>query len=110
MQGCRGEGSGDYEAREPGAVGTRIEIHTVYAANEKHPDGCDPETLGCCTEGPFLVRAFAAEVTERGGDGPSANRPRRGASASVASSRSARPRSTASTTPTRRGRCRKATG
>jgi hypothetical protein len=70
VQGCRGEASGDDDATEPGAVGTRIEIHTVYAANREHPEGCDPETLDCCTDGPFLVRGFAAEVTERGGDGP----------------------------------------
>jgi hypothetical protein len=71
-QGCPGEtappppctGSG-----EPGPVkpGDWIEVHTVYAAKVKSGD-CDPETLQCCEEGPFLVRAFEAKVT-RGGRG-----------------------------------------
>jgi hypothetical protein len=54
---------------EPGPVkpGDWIEIHTVYAAKVKSGD-CDPETLECCEEGPFLVRAFEAKVT-RGGRG-----------------------------------------
>ena len=66
-QGCDGEAGGQ-EAPPP--PGTRIEIHTVYAANAVPPPGCDPETLACCTEGPFLVRAFSATVTAGGKDGP----------------------------------------
>lgn len=67
-QGCGGE-TGEYGEGKPGP-GSRIEIHTVYAANDEHPRDCDPETLACCTTGPFLVRAFSATIAERGGDGP----------------------------------------
>jgi hypothetical protein len=67
-QGCENEAPAAAEAPPP--PGTRIEIHTVYAANPVPPPGCDPETLACCTEGPFLVRAFSATVKAGGGDGP----------------------------------------
>lgn len=67
-QGCGGETGETGEAAPP--IGSRIEIHTVYAANCKHPPDCDPETLACCTTAPFLVRAFSATIAERGGDGP----------------------------------------
>jgi len=70
-QGCRRE-----TTSKPGAIsgeeatvkrGDWVEIHTVYAAKVKS-EGCDPQTLQCCEEGPFLVRAFEAQVT-RGGRG-----------------------------------------
>jgi len=73
-QGCRGETpeastkAASTKAAPP-PPGSRIEIHTVYAANRAAPPGCDPETLGCCTDPPFLVRAFSATVSERG-EGP----------------------------------------
>jgi hypothetical protein len=66
-QGCEGEAGGQ-EAPPP--PGSRIEVHTVYAANRVPPPGCDPETLECCTEPPFLVRGFSATVTAGGEAGP----------------------------------------
>lgn len=64
-QGCpRETASGEAEPVRPGDW---IEIHTVYAAKVRSED-CDPETLQCCEEGPFLVRSFEAQVT-RGGRG-----------------------------------------
>ncbi len=71
-QGCQGEpaslkGTGSCETR-PVRPGDWIEIHTVYAAKVKS-GGCDPETLECCEEGPFLVRAFEAKVTKDGRGG-----------------------------------------
>lgn len=79
LQGCPGEKAttgGEDEAAEaaeaagPPPPGTWVEIHTVYAANQNAPAGCDPETLSCCTDPPFLVRAFNATVTPRGEPGP----------------------------------------
>ena len=74
-QGCKGEAaagghSAAGEAGAPPPPGSRVEIHTVYAANETAPPNCDPETLDCCTDPPFLVRAFSATVTARGEEGP----------------------------------------
>lgn len=73
-QGCRGETpTTDYDAAAPDGApppGSWVEVHTVYAANEEHPPGCDPESLACCTEAPFLVRAFSATVTRQGDDRP----------------------------------------
>ncbi len=70
-QGCpsaphKGTVSGETGPVKPGDW---IEIHTVYAAKVKN-GGCDPETLECCEEGPFLVRAFEAKVTADGHGGP----------------------------------------
>jgi hypothetical protein len=65
--------AGDKAGAKPG---DRIEIHTVFAAKVRH-DGCDPETLDCCLEAPFLVRAFAAKVTPGGTPGPIAPPPGR---------------------------------
>jgi len=48
--------------------GDWVEIHTVYAAR-LNPGPCNPETLDCCQEGPFVVRAFEARVTAGGGQG-----------------------------------------
>lgn len=70
-QGCKGEGAMNEPASH--AVpppGSRVEIHTAYAANRDAPPDCDPETLACCTDPPFLVRAFSATVTEGGEAGP----------------------------------------
>jgi hypothetical protein len=80
-QGCQGEtashkGAASTEAG-PVKPGDWIEIHTVYAAKVKSKD-CDPETLDCCEEGPFLVRAFEAKVTQDGHGGaivPPSGRP-----------------------------------
>lgn len=73
-QGCNGEAAGDPSsvAAEGAAPppGSWAEIHTVYAANETAPPNCDPETLACCTDPPFLVRAFSATVTAGGEPGP----------------------------------------
>ena len=78
-EGCDGEMAAGDQAAAAGAAGaahpdppppgSRVEIHTVYAANETAPPGCDPETLGCCTDPPFLVLAFSATV-KPGDDGP----------------------------------------
>ncbi|HET9210260.1 MAG TPA: hypothetical protein VFR03_07670 [Thermoanaerobaculia bacterium] len=53
----------------PVKPGDWIEIHTVYAAKVRSGN-CDPETLDCCEEGPFLVWAFEAKVTKDGRGGP----------------------------------------
>jgi hypothetical protein len=63
-QGCQGEVPCTAPHEMP-APGQWVEIHTVYAAKVR-TDGCDPETLDCCVEAPFLVRAFAARVTAGG--------------------------------------------
>jgi hypothetical protein len=65
LQGCTGEIT---PGKEP-KPGSRIEIHTVYAAKVGH-DGCNPETLECCQAEPFLVRAFSAKVAATGPDEP----------------------------------------
>lgn len=73
-QGCPREIASHGDAVKPGDW---IEIHTVYAAKVKSGD-CDPETLECCEEGPFLVRAFEAKVTKDGHGGaivPPSGRP-----------------------------------
>ncbi len=62
-QGCPDEITPSPEPKP----GNRIEVHTVYAFKVR-TDGCDPETLGCCEAGPFLVRAFSAKVTAMGTD------------------------------------------
>ncbi|MFL6234827.1 MAG: hypothetical protein ACJ76N_16960 [Thermoanaerobaculia bacterium] len=71
-QGCPRESASQKGAvsGEPAPVkpGDWIEVHTVYAAKVKS-GGCDPETLECCEEGPFLVRAFQAKVTRDGRGG-----------------------------------------
>lgn len=64
-QGCKDEVTPSPEAK----AGSRVEVHTVYAFKVR-TDGCDPETLGCCEAGPFLVRAFSARVTATGPDEP----------------------------------------
>ena len=70
-QGCRGEGAATLAAGDGAPPpGSWVEVHTVYAANAEPPPDCDPETLACCTEPPFVVRAFSAKVTARGGDRP----------------------------------------
>lgn len=81
-QGCDGEWAASEAAMESdGAVpppGSWVEVHTVYAAKRRPPDECDSETLSCCKEGPFLVRAFNARVTAEGGGGaiiPPSGRP-----------------------------------
>jgi hypothetical protein len=65
-QGCPRETASHGDEVRPGDW---IEIHTVYAAKVRSGD-CDPETLQCCEEGPFLVRAFEAQVTRGGRGGP----------------------------------------
>jgi hypothetical protein len=69
-QGCPGEeadaGATDHDATPP--PGSRVEIHTAYAANRTAPPNCDPETLECCTDPPFLVRGFSATVSAPGTD------------------------------------------
>jgi hypothetical protein len=68
-QGCpRAVASHPGVASGEPAPGDWIEIHTVYAAKVRS-GGCDPETLDCCEEGPFLVRAFEAKVTRDGQGG-----------------------------------------
>jgi hypothetical protein len=64
-QGCQDEITPSPEPKP----GNRVEVHTVYAAKVR-TEGCDPETLGCCEAGPFLVRAFSARVTAKGADEP----------------------------------------
>lgn len=66
-QGCNGEIPPAGLAQGPGQY---VEIHTVYAANQQRPPGCDPETLNCCTTEPILVRGFIARVTAGGQDRP----------------------------------------
>jgi hypothetical protein len=68
-QGCRGELPPTGEPGTRPAPGQWVEVHTVYAAKVRH-EGCDPETLDCCLEAPFLVRAFGAKVTAGGTAGP----------------------------------------
>ena len=63
-QGCRAEVPCAAPQEQP-APGQWVEIHTVYAAKVR-TENCDPETLDCCAEAPFLVRAFAAKVTAGG--------------------------------------------
>jgi hypothetical protein len=74
-QGCGGKAAagGHSAAGEAGAAHADpppprswVEIHTVYAANQVAPANCDPETLACCIDPPFLVRAFGAKVTAGG--------------------------------------------
>jgi hypothetical protein len=64
-QGCKGEIT---PGKKP-QPGNWVEIHTVYASKVGH-DKCNPETLECCEAGPFVVRAFAAQVTAKGTDEP----------------------------------------
>lgn len=75
-QWCVGEVTGEHrQSVRPGDV---VEVHTVYASkvNRDRCTGaeaagcCDPQTLDCCLEPPFLVRAFSATVTREGGPGP----------------------------------------
>lgn len=67
-QGCPRESASRAGEASPVKPGDWIEIHTVYAAKVKS-GGCDPESLECCEEGPFLVRAFEAKVTRDGQGG-----------------------------------------
>jgi len=62
-QGCGGEAS--VRTGEEVRPGDRVEVHTVFASKVK-PDNCDPTTLGCCEEGPFVVLAYSATVTQGG--------------------------------------------
>jgi hypothetical protein len=68
-------GGDDGHAGNPGP-GDVVEVHTVFAArvDPNHcpsaGDCCDPESLDCCKEGPFVVRAFNATVTAGGEPGP----------------------------------------
>lgn len=64
-QGCPGEITEASEVKP----GEWVEIHTVYAAKVRREE-CDPESLGCCEEGPFVVRAFNAKVTAGGSKEP----------------------------------------
>jgi hypothetical protein len=62
-QGCPGEVR---RSEKAGAVvkpepGDRVEIHTVYASKVR-AGNCDPVTLECCEEGPFVVLAWSARV------------------------------------------------
>ncbi len=47
--------------RQP-PVGSWVEVHTVFSATVG-TTGCDPETLDCCTQGPFVVLGYHAKVT-----------------------------------------------
>jgi len=67
-QGCPRESASRPGEASPVKPGDWIEIHTVYAAKVRS-GGCDPETLECCEEGPFIVRAFEAQVTRDGRSG-----------------------------------------
>lgn len=85
-QRCAGEiapaaehgGHGGEHAKDPKPDDV-VEVHTVFAArvDPNHcpaaggaGECCDPESLKCCLEGPFVVRAFNATVTAGGGAGP----------------------------------------
>ncbi len=52
---------GGCPARGQLPVGSWVEIHTAYSAEVGI--GCDPETLNCCTKGPFVVLGYHAKVT-----------------------------------------------
>jgi hypothetical protein len=49
-------------------VDSWVEIHTVYSAEVG--GSCDPETLACCTKGPFVVMGYHAKVTADTTPGP----------------------------------------
>lgn len=70
QQGCKGVPAPrlDGKTGKPGP-GQWIEVHTVYAAKAR-TGGCDPETLDCCLEAPFVVRSFEAKVIPLGLIGP----------------------------------------
>jgi hypothetical protein len=73
LQGCKGEPkirlTTDEVAKEV-KPGDLVEIHTVYAAKVRPFADCDPVTLSCCEEGPFLVIAYSATVTAGGKEEP----------------------------------------
>ena len=46
---------------KPVRPGQWVEIHTVYAAKVSEKP-CDPETLECCAEPPFVVMGYHAKV------------------------------------------------
>jgi hypothetical protein len=69
-QGCKDETMATAgEKKGPPPPGSRVEVHTVFAAVVRTGD-CDPETLACCEKGPFVVRAFTARVTPGGKPAP----------------------------------------
>ncbi len=42
-------------------VGSWVEVHTAFSS--RVGTDCDPETLNCCIEGPFVVVGYHAKVT-----------------------------------------------
>lgn len=61
-QGCDGEVRRPEKTGAEVETGDRVEIHTVYAAKVRPFSDCDPVTLDCCEEGPFVVLAWSATV------------------------------------------------
>jgi len=68
-QGCPGEVPSRGKVATQPPPGERVEVHTVYAKVVRHT-GCDPETLDCCLEQPFVALAFQGRVTAGGLPGP----------------------------------------
>ena len=64
VQPCNGSVPSGGAVCAPPARGDWVEIHTAYA--KEVGTGCDPETLDCCAEPPFVVLAYHAQVTEGG--------------------------------------------
>jgi hypothetical protein len=64
-QGCPGEAPRAGTAGGEVKPGDRVEVHTVFSSKVRSGN-CDPVTLDCCEEGPFLVLAWSATVTAGG--------------------------------------------
>jgi hypothetical protein len=67
VQGCPGDAAPPVACTENPAAGQWIEVHTVYAARVTPWGQCpDTQGLGCCLEGPFVVRGYSATVAAQG--------------------------------------------